>query len=136
MQGQYTSGANAIAQMAAKAAVEADPKVTHDMLQSFLKRRDFILAELGKIDGLKLNVPQGAFYIFPNVEAFFGKKYGETVIQSANDLSMFLVSEAKVATVPGEAFGNPNCIRLSYATSDELLAGAAQRIQTALAKLS
>jgi len=135
MQGQFTSGANTIAQMAAKAAVEADPKVTRHMQDTFLKRRDLILAELGKIDGMKLNVPQGAFYVFPNVSAFFGKSVGNFHIKSASDISLYLLEEAKVATVTGEAFGNPNCLRLSYATSDKVLIEAANRIKTALDKL-
>ena len=136
IQGQFTSGANTIAQMAAKAAVEADPSVTKDMLNTFLKRRDLILSELGKINGMKLNVPQGAFYVFPNISSFFGKSAGNYNINSASDVSMYLLDEAKVATVTGEAFGNPNCIRLSYATSDEILIEAAHRIKTALDKLS
>ena len=135
MQGQFTSGANTIAQMAAKAAVEADPSVTHHMQEVFLKRRDLILTELGKIDGMKLNIPQGAFYVFPNVSAFFGKSVENYKIETASDISMYLLEEAKVATVTGDAFGNPSCIRLSYATSDEILIEAAHRIKTALDKL-
>jgi aspartate aminotransferase len=135
IQGQFTSGANTIAQMAAKAAVEADPSVTKEMQSTFLKRRDLILNELGKIAGMKLNVPQGAFYVFPNIESYFGKSYGTYKIKNASDLAMYLLDDAKVATVTGEAFGNPNCIRLSYATSDEILIEAAARIKTALDKL-
>tara|TARA_R110002050_G_scaffold109799_1_gene221456 strand:- start:212379 stop:213575 length:1197 start_codon:yes stop_codon:yes gene_type:complete len=136
IQGQFTSGANTIAQMAAKAAVEANPSVTKLMQQTFLKRRDLILHELSKIEGMKLNVPQGAFYVFPNVSSFFGKSYGAYNIQSASDIALFLLEEAKVAIVTGEAFGNPNCIRLSYATSDDILIEAARRIKTALDKLN
>ena len=135
MQGQFTSGANTIAQMAAKAAVEADPSVTNEMKETFLKRRDLILSELGKIEGLKLNIPLGAFYVFPNVSGFYGKSYGKYKIESGSDVSMYLLDEAKVATVTGAAFGNPHCIRLSYATSDEVLLDACNRIKNALEKL-
>lgn len=136
MQGQFTSGANTIAQMAAKAAVEADPSVTFGMRDTFLKRRDLILRELGEIDGIKLNIPLGAFYVFPNVSSFYGKSYGKYKIESGSDVSMYLLDEAKVATVTGAAFGNPDCIRLSYATSDEILLDACNRIKNALEKLS
>lgn len=135
MQGQFTSGANTIAQMAAKAAVEADPKVTLDMQKTFLKRRDLVLQELGKIEGLKLNVPQGAFYVFPNVVSYFGKSWGDYQIENASDITMYLLNEAKVALVTGEAFGNPECVRLSYASSDDILIEAVSRIKTALDKL-
>jgi len=135
IQGQFTSGANTIAQMAAKAAVEADPSVTRHMQDTFLKRRDLMLNELRKIDGVKLNVPQGAFYIFPNISSFFGKSFENYKIETASDVALYLLEEAKVALVTGDAFGNPDCIRLSYATSDEILIKAANRIKTALDKL-
>lgn len=135
IQGQFTSGANTIAQMAAKAAVEADPEVTKEMQATFLKRRGIIIDALSQIEGVQLNVPQGAFYIFPNISSFFGKKYKDYHIQNASDLSMYILDEARVATVTGDAFGNPECIRLSYATSDDIIIEAAQRIKTALDKL-
>ena len=135
IQGQFTSGANTIAQMATKAAVEANPKVTLPMQETFLRRRNLMLEELGKIKGIQLNIPEGAFYFFPNISSYFGKSYQNTTIQDANDLALFLLDEAKVAVVTGDAFGNPECIRLSYATSDEILVEACKRIGEALKKL-
>jgi aspartate aminotransferase len=135
IQGQFTSGANTIAQMATKAAVEANPKVTLPMQETFLRRRNLMLEELGKITGIQLNIPEGAFYFFPNISSYFGKSYQNTTIQDANDLALFLLDEAKVAVVTGDAFGNPECIRLSYATSDEILVEACKRIGEALKKL-
>lgn len=135
IQGQFTSGANTIAQKAAKAAVLADPSVTAEMRAIFLRRRDLVLAELNAMEGLKVNVPQGAFYVFPDVSSYFGKSHADGTITNASDLSMYLLSEAKVAVVTGEAFGNPNCIRISYATSDAILLEACNRIKNALQKL-
>lgn len=136
IQGQFTSGANTIAQLATKAAVLADPKVTEEMRASFLKRRELVLSELGKIDGIKLNVPQGAFYVFPDISYYFGKEHNGNKINNASDFCMYLLNEARVAMVTGEAFGNPKCVRLSYATSDEILLEAISRMKTALEKLS
>ena len=113
----------------------ADPSVTHEMRDTFLRRRDLILKELNAIEGLRVNVPQGAFYVFPDVSSYFGKSSSEGVIKTASDLSLYLLSEAKVALVTGDAFGNPNCVRISYATSDEILLDACHRIKTALQKL-
>lgn len=135
VQGQFTSGANTIAQKAAKTAVLADPSVTYEMRDIFLRRRDLILKELNTIEGLKLNVPQGAFYVFPNVSSYFGKSSPSGKINNASDLCIYLLSEAKVALVTGDAFGNPNCIRISYATSDETLIKACHRIKIALQKI-
>lgn len=135
IQGQFTSGANTIAQKAAKAAVLADPSVTAEMRATFLRRRDLVLAELKAMEGLKVNVPQGAFYVFPDVSSYFGKSHADGTITNASDLSMYLLSDAKVAVVTGEAFGNPNCIRISYATSDAILLEACNRIKNALQKL-
>ncbi len=135
MQGQITSGACGIAQKAAKAAVLADPALTHPMREAFLRRRDLVLNLLREIPGLELTVPEGAFYVFPKVNAWFGKRYKDTTIHTAGDLALFLLSEAQVATVGGEAFGAPDCIRLSYATSEKLLTEAIQRIKAALALL-
>lgn len=136
IQGQFTSGANTIAQKATEAAVLANPNVTAEMQKSFLKRRTIILEELGKIEGVKLNIPQGAFYVFPDISHFFGKSFGEYNIKNATELCLYLLNEAKVALVTGEAFGNPNCVRLSYATSDDILIEATHRIKVALDKLN
>ena len=136
IQGQFTSGSNTIAQKASKAAVLADPNVTHQMQDSFLERRDLVLNELGKIEGVKLNVPKGAFYVFPDISHFFGKSFEQYTIQNASDLCLYLLNEAEVALVTGEAFGNPNCIRISYATSNEVLLEACSRIKVVLDKLN
>lgn len=133
MQGQVTSGANSIAQRATITAVDADPKVLDYMVKAFHSRRDLVVGLMQDIPGIKLNVPEGAFYVFPDVSSFFGKTLRGTVINNADDLSMYLLSEANVATVTGDAFGNPDCIRLSYATSEELLTEAIKRIKEALA---
>lgn len=136
LQGQFTSGTSSISQRAAKAAVEADPSKVRFMVEAFHKRRDLVLKKMGEIEGLKLNVPEGAFYVFPDVTNYFGKSTGTHSINSATDLSLYLLDEALVAVVTGEAFGDPNCIRLSYATSEEILLDAISRIKTALDKLS
>lgn len=133
MQGQVTSGANSIAQRATIAAVDADPKVLNYMVQAFHKRRDLVVGLIKEIPGLKINVPEGAFYVFPDVSSFFGKTLRGTLIKDANDFSMYLLAEANVATVTGDAFGNPDCIRFSYATSEELLVEAMRRIKEVLA---
>lgn len=137
MQGQFTSGTCSITQRAAIAALEADPmKATKEMREAFLKRRDLVITELEKIEGLKINRPSGAFYVFPDISAYFGKSYNGRIIKSADELSLYLLDEALVATVGGEAFGSPNCLRISYATSEENLKIALQRIAKALAQLS
>ncbi|MBS1533612.1 MAG: pyridoxal phosphate-dependent aminotransferase [Bacteroidetes bacterium] len=133
MQGQVTSGANSIAQRATIAAVEADPVVLKDMVKAFYNRRDLVVKLAQEIPGLKANVPEGAFYLFPDVSHYFGKTLRGKLINNADDFSMYLLSEANVATVTGDAFGNPNCIRLSYATSEDLLTEAFRRIKEALA---
>lgn len=133
IQGQVTSGANSIAQRATIAAVEADPKVLNYMVEAFHKRRDLVVGLIQEIPGLKINVPEGAFYVFPDVSSFFGKTLNGTKIENATDFSMYLLSEANVATVTGDAFGNQDCIRFSYATSEELLVEALRRIKEALA---
>lgn len=133
MQGQVTSGANSIAQRATITAVDADPKVLNDMVAAFKNRRDLVVKLASEIPGLKINSPEGAFYLFPDVSSFFGKTLRGKEIKNADDFSMYLLSEANVATVTGDAFGNPNCIRLSYATSEELLTEAFKRIKEALA---
>lgn len=133
MQGQVTSGANSIAQRATIAAVDADPSVLNDMVNAFHNRRDLVVKLMQEIPGIKLNVPEGAFYVFPDVSSFFGKTLRGKTIHTADDLAMYLLSEANVATVTGEAFGNANCLRLSYATSEDLLTEAIRRIKEALA---
>lgn len=133
MQGQVTSGANSIAQRATITAVDADPKVLNEMVAAFKNRRDLVVSLAAAIPGLKINIPDGAFYLFPDVSYYFGKTLGGKLINNADDLSMYLLSEANVATVTGDAFGNPNCIRISYATSEELLTEAFKRIKEALA---
>jgi len=133
MQGQVTSGANSIAQRATIAAVDADPSVLNDMVKAFHSRRDLVVRLMQEIPGIKLNVPEGAFYVFPDVSSFFGKTLKGTHIKNADDFSMYLLSEANVATVTGDAFGNPDCIRISYATSEDVLTEAIRRIKEALA---
>jgi aspartate aminotransferase len=134
MQGQVTSGANSIAQRATITAVDADPSVLHEMVSAFKNRRDLVVKLINEIPGLKLNVPEGAFYVFPDVSSFFGKTLRGTLIKNADDFSMYLLGEANVATVTGDAFGNPDCIRFSYATSEEILTEALSRIKAALAE--
>ncbi len=135
MQGQITSGANTIAQMAAKAAVDADPDNVSYMIDVFKKRRDLVYQLLSEIPNIKINQPEGAFYFFPDVSAYFGKKDGDTVIKNATDLSMYMLRKELVAVVTGEAFGDENCIRISYAASEETLIEAIKRIKNALAAL-
>lgn len=132
MQGQVTSGANSIAQRATITAVEADPSVLNEMVAAFRSRRDLVVKMLQDIPGIKINVPEGAFYVFPNVSAFFGKTLQGVTITNADDLSFYLLDKAHVATVTGVAFGNPNCIRISYATSEDQLIEAFNRIKQAL----
>ena len=132
MQGQVTSGANSIAQRATITAVGADPSVLNEMVTAFKNRRDLVVGLTKAIPGLKINVPEGAFYVFPDVSSYFGKTLRGKLIANADDFSMYLLSEANVATVTGDAFGNPNCIRISYATSEALLSEAFKRIKEAL----
>lgn len=137
-QGQVTSGASSISQMAAKAALDVPPEKVREkkeMLQAFLRRRNLLLDGLKEIKGIKTNVPAGAFYIFPDISALFGKHYEGEIIENSTQLSDFLLNEAHVATVPGTAFGDPKCIRISYATSEEQLKEALRRIAEAVDKL-
>ncbi|MEJ2583674.1 MAG: pyridoxal phosphate-dependent aminotransferase [Robiginitalea sp.] len=131
-QGQITSGANAIGQRATIAALEAPVDRIRYMIDTFHKRRDLILDLLGEIEGFKLNVPEGAFYVFPDVSHFFGKTLRGRGIENASDFAMYLLEEAQVATVTGEAFGSPNCIRISYAASEKEIREAIRRIGEAL----
>ena len=132
MQGQMTSGANCIAQRATIAAVSAPKSKIQYMVDEFNIRRGLILNLLSEIPGFKLNKPQGAFYIFPDVSFYFGKSLKGKSIENANDFALFLLEEAHVATVTGEAFGNDDCIRISYAASNEEIKSAVQRIKKAL----
>ncbi|MEI6682593.1 MAG: pyridoxal phosphate-dependent aminotransferase [Bacteroidota bacterium] len=139
LQGQFTSGASSIAQRAALTAFITDPASTPDMKvmqQAFRERRDLMIEQLSGIPGMKLNHPDGAFYIFPDISWYFGKSAGNYTISNANDLCMYLLNTVFVALVPGDAFGDPNCIRFSYATSKEKLMEAVRRIKDALGKLS
>ncbi|MGB5377592.1 pyridoxal phosphate-dependent aminotransferase [Muriicola sp.] len=131
-QGQITSGANAIGQRATITALEAPVSKIQFMIDKFKERRDLILGLLGTIDGFKLNVPEGAFYVFPDVSSYFGKELQGTQINNASDFAMYLLEKANVATVTGEAFGNPNCIRISYAASEDEIKEAVARIKKVL----
>ena len=135
IQGQFTSGTSSISQRAAIAAVSADPSVINSMRDAFLSRRDFILEELNKIKCININQPQGAFYVFPDVSAFFNKSYENFTVNNSDQLAMYILETAKVAVVTGNAFGSPNCIRISYASSMEKLKDAMDRIATALNNL-
>ena len=135
IQGQYTSGPCTIAQKAAVAALNNTNSCQEKMLQAFRNRRDLVLSKLAEIPGIKANVPNGAFYVFPDISHYLGRKYKDDFIFTAKDLTMYLLEEAHVAVVPGGAFGSPNNIRFSYATSEENLEKALERIKNALAKL-
>lgn len=135
LQSQFTSGTNSIAQRASITALEGDLGPTHEMTKAFHERRDFVINALSEMPGVKINMPKGAFYAFPDISAFFGKSDGDMVINNDEDLSMYLLHKANVTTVNGEAFGAPNCIRISFATSMDNLKEAMQRIATALGKL-
>ena len=132
MQGQITSGANCIAQRAVITALEAPPSKVQYMIDEFKARRDLMLNLLSEIDGFSCNVPRGAFYVFPDVSSIFGKAFNGVKINNATDLSLFLLEEALVATVTGDAFGNPNCIRISYAASQKQIIEAVERIKKSL----
>ena len=132
MQGQITSGTNCIAQRAAITAVLAPVSKVQYMVDEFKSRRNIVLELLGDIEGFKLNIPDGAFYVFPDISYFFGKTIKGKHIKDANDFSLFLLEEANVASVTGAAFGAPNCIRLSYAASEAILREAIKRIAKAL----
>ena len=132
MQGQITSGANCIAQRATITALNADPSKVQYMVDEFKVRRDLILSLLNDIKGFKTNTPEGAFYVFPNISYFYGKTLQGKTINNASDFSMYLLEEALVATVDGGAFGNPDCIRISYAASQDQIIEALKRIKEAV----
>lgn len=136
LQGQFTSGVCSIAQRAALAAIDGDDGGSRKMMRdAFLRRRDLICRLLKDIKGMKVKVPQGAFYVMPDISHYFGRSDGETKIKNSNDLVLYLLDKAQVALVDGDAFGAPNCMRISYATSDDLLVEAVKRMKGALDKL-
>jgi aspartate aminotransferase len=139
LQGQYTSGPGTISQMAALKAIQNPPQNSEyiqEMVTAFQKRRDMLVEKLNEIPDVKTYMPEGAFYLFPDISAYFGKTDGETVIRDATDLSIYLLEKAHVALVTGEAFGDANCVRISYATSSHLLLEAVKRIKKALSELN
>ena len=138
MQGQITSGTCSVSQYAAIEALSDNAETAAEfevMKAAFLERRDLVLNLLNDIPGMKTNIPEGAFYVFPDISYYFGKSDGENVMKDSNDLCMYLLNKANVALVPGSAFGDPNCIRLSYAASNDTLIEAIDRIKKAFAKL-
>ncbi len=135
LQGQYTSGPCSVSQKAATLAWNADQSCVEEMRKAFQRRRDLIVRLAKEIPGFEVNVPEGAFYLFPKCSSYFGKKAGDRVINTSSDLAMYLLEEGHVAMVGGDAFGSPECIRMSYATSDENIVEAIARIKKALAKL-
>ena len=135
LQGQYTSGTSSVSQMAALAAYEGDQQCVEDFRKTFQRRRDLIVNLAKGIPGLEVNIPHGAFYLFPKCSSFFGKSNGKYTINNSTDLAMYLLEEGHVATVGGDDFGSPDCFRMSYATSDDNIKEALQRIKDALSKL-
>lgn len=135
LQGQYTSGPCSVSQKAAEAAYTLDQGCVEDMRLAFERRRNLVVKLAKEIDGLEVNVPEGAFYLFPKCSSFFGKRTDGYVINNATDLAMYLLEVGHVATVSGDAFGDPECIRFSYATSDDNLREAMKRIKEVLEKL-
>lgn len=135
LQGQYTSGPCSVSQKAAEVAYTGTQQPVEEMRVAFQRRRDMIVGLAKEIPGLKTAIPEGAFYIFPECDSYFGKSLGDRVIENAGDLAMYLLEEGHVATVGGTAFGAPNCLRFSYATSDDNIVEAMQRVKEALARL-
>lgn len=135
LQGQYTSGPCSVSQIASLEAYAGSQQAVEDMRVAFERRRNLIVKLAKEIPGLEVNVPEGAFYLFPKCSSYYGKSYGEITINNSDDLAMYLLTEAHVATVGGASFGSPECFRMSYATSDENIIEAIRRIKEALAKL-
>ncbi|MBL7830917.1 MAG: pyridoxal phosphate-dependent aminotransferase, partial [Saprospiraceae bacterium] len=136
VQGQVTSGASSFGQYASSVALRSDLKPTFEMVKAFKKRRDLLISLVKDIKGIKYNKPEGAFYLFPDISAFLGKSYGKIKIKTAQDLCEYLLNHAHVALVGGEGFGEPNCLRISYAASEEDIRKAINRIKEALAELN
>ncbi len=136
LQGQMTSGATSVAQRAALAALEGDQSCVADMNAAFLRRRDLVLGRLAEIDGIRCTIPGGAFYVFPDMSAYYGKSINGEKISNSMDLCLYLLEQGQIATVPGDAFGAPDNIRISYANSDENLIKAMDRLRNALANLT
>ena len=135
LQGQYTSGPCSVSQKAAEVAFAGPQECVEEMRQAFERRKNLIVRLAREIPGLEVNEPQGAFYLFPKCSSFFGKRFEDRLIQSSTDLAMYLLEVGHVATVGGDAFGSPECFRMSYATSDENIVEALRRIKEALAQL-
>jgi aspartate aminotransferase len=135
LQGQYTSGPCSVSQKAAESAYIADQSCVEEMRVAFERRRDLIVKLAKEIPGLEVNVPEGAFYLFPKCSSFYGKTDGTTIINNSTDLAMYLLEKGHVATVGGDAFGDSECFRMSYATSDENIIEAMNRIKNALSQL-
>ncbi|UCH14942.1 MAG: pyridoxal phosphate-dependent aminotransferase [Bacteroidales bacterium] len=135
LQGQFMTGPTTIAQKAAVAALNSDQSCVSEMNKAFLRRRDLIIDLLKDIDGIKTSVPDGAFYVFPEASSYYGKSDGKRKIENSTDFCMYLLEEAHIATVPGEAFGEPSGFRISYATSDENIVEAMKRMKNALSRL-
>ena len=136
IQGQFTSAPSSITQAAAAAALEAQPTLVSDMVDAFRRRRTLMVDGLSQVPGFKVNQPMGAFYVFPDVSALFGKSFNGKTLNDANDVAFYLLEEAKVASVSGAAFGTPECIRLSYAAADDVLQEAVRRIDAACRQLT
>ena len=136
IQGQFTSAPSSITQAASAAALESEPALVSDMVDAFRRRRALVVEGLSQVPGFKVNQPMGAFYVFPDVSALFGKSFQGKTLENANDVAFYLLEEARVASVSGAAFGTPECIRLSYAAADDVLAEAVRRIDAACRQLS
>jgi len=136
VQGQFTSGTCSVAQKAALAALLANPEVVKPMRDGFLNRRNMVLEMLKEIPGLKTNIPDGAFYVFPDISAYFGKSDGDIIINNSAEMCMYLLNSANLALVSGDAFGDDNCVRFSYATSEDKIIEAIKRLKNALARLN
>lgn len=136
IQGQYTSGASSFTQAAGAFALTSDLSITRKMCEAFKSRRNTLIRELSRITEWTINIPDGAFYLLPDVSKTFGKKHNGNTIYNSEDLAIYLLNEAHVALVSGDAFGAPNCIRISYSLSEEKVIEAVQRIEAALQKLS
>ena len=135
LQGQYTSGTSSVSQMAALAAYEGDQGCVEDFRKAFLRRRDLIVSLAKEVSGLEVNVPEGAFYLFPKCSSYFGKTDGKHVVNNSTDFALYLLEEGHVAIVAGDAFGSPDYFRMSYATSDDNIIEALSRIKEVLLKL-